>query len=164
MRRFLCLILVALAAPASASAASAFIVDGHGWGHGIGMAQWGAYGYAKNEGRTYDWILSHYYPGTKIAESNVASVRVLLAQGRKNVKIGSSGPYTVRDFNGTTVALPDGSITIGAGLMVNGKKLSSPLTFTKGARVLTLGGKQYRGQFIVHLVGGRAHGREQGRH
>ncbi len=155
MRRFLCLIILALAAPASASAASAFFVEGHGWGHGIGMAQWGAYGYAKNDGRTYDWILAHYYPGTTLAQSDVTTVRVLLAQGRKTVTIGSTGPYTVRDFNDKMVALPEGSITIGAGLKVNGTKLTSPLTFTRGARTLTLGGKLYRGKLVVYLRGGR---------
>ena len=35
---------------------------GRGWGHGIGMSQWGAYGFAKN-GWTYEKILKHYYTG-----------------------------------------------------------------------------------------------------
>jgi stage II sporulation protein D len=155
MRRFLCLILLALAAPASATAASAFFVEGHGWGHGIGMAQWGAYGYAKNENRTYDWILAHYYQGTKLAPSNVTTVRVLLTEGRKNIRIGSAAPYTVRDFDDKMVALPAGSITVGTGLKVGGKNLTSPLTFTRGARLLTLGGKEYRGRLVVYLRGGR---------
>ena len=28
--------------------ATTFVITGHGWGHGVGMAQWGAYGYAKH--------------------------------------------------------------------------------------------------------------------
>src|SRR6188508_3430340 len=66
MRRFFLLILLAAfgAVPASASGGAAFFVDGHGWGHGIGMAQWGAYGYALKDGRSYDWILHHYYSDT----------------------------------------------------------------------------------------------------
>ena len=24
-----------------------FVISGRGWGHGVGMAQWGAYGYAQ---------------------------------------------------------------------------------------------------------------------
>lgn len=32
-----------------------------GWGHGIGMSQWGAAGYAKYENWDYRRILSHYY-------------------------------------------------------------------------------------------------------
>ena len=42
-----------------------FVVTGGGWGHGVGMSQWGAYGQAK-AGRTYDQILAHYYRGTEL--------------------------------------------------------------------------------------------------
>ncbi len=38
-----------------------------GYGHGVGMSQYGANGMAKN-GYSYIQILSHYYPGTKINE------------------------------------------------------------------------------------------------
>jgi SpoIID/LytB domain protein len=40
---------------------------GHGWGHGRGMGQYGALGYAVNHGWTYDRILRHYYGGTSLA-------------------------------------------------------------------------------------------------
>jgi SpoIID/LytB domain protein len=39
---------------------------GHGWGHGRGMGQYGAYGYAQ-AGQPYTWILDHYYGGTTLA-------------------------------------------------------------------------------------------------
>jgi len=35
---------------------------GHGWGHGVGMSQWGAYQMAK-DGKTFSEILLHYYQG-----------------------------------------------------------------------------------------------------
>ncbi|MEG1073619.1 MAG: SpoIID/LytB domain-containing protein, partial [Ruthenibacterium sp.] len=38
-----------------------------GYGHGVGMSQWGAYGYAKQAGWNYQQILQHYYPGTTLA-------------------------------------------------------------------------------------------------
>ena len=38
------------------------MVKGHGFGHGVGMSQYGAYGYAKH-GKGYRFILGHYYPG-----------------------------------------------------------------------------------------------------
>ncbi|MDO8733922.1 MAG: SpoIID/LytB domain-containing protein, partial [Elusimicrobiota bacterium] len=38
---------------------------GHGWGHGVGMCQWGAKGMAEN-GWDYKKILKHYYRGTEI--------------------------------------------------------------------------------------------------
>ncbi|MCR5122481.1 MAG: SpoIID/LytB domain-containing protein [Ruminococcus sp.] len=36
-----------------------------GWGHGVGMSQWGCCGYAKH-GWSYDQILRHYYVGTEV--------------------------------------------------------------------------------------------------
>ena len=38
-----------------------------GYGHGVGLSQWGAYGYAKEAGWNYQQILAHYYPGTTLA-------------------------------------------------------------------------------------------------
>lgn len=40
-------------------------VQGHGWGHGVGMSQWGAYGMA-SQGFKCSQILDFYYPGTKL--------------------------------------------------------------------------------------------------
>src|SRR5262252_5969084 len=39
-------------------------LSGHGYGHGIGMSQVGAYGYAVHFGWTAQQILAHYYGGT----------------------------------------------------------------------------------------------------
>ena len=41
------------------------VFTGTGWGHGCGMAQWGAYEMAK-EGKTAKEILNHYYPKTDL--------------------------------------------------------------------------------------------------
>lgn len=38
---------------------------GRGWGHGVGMCQWGARGMAAR-GLSYREILAHYYPSTKL--------------------------------------------------------------------------------------------------
>jgi stage II sporulation protein D len=77
---------VALAAVALASSASAadWVIHGRGFGHGVGMSQYGAYGYAKH-GRSYRAILSHYYRHTRLGKAN-GRVRVLLASG-----VGSVG-------------------------------------------------------------------------
>lgn len=40
-------------------------LTGRGYGHGIGMCQWGAIGRAR-AGHSYREILSHYYPGTEL--------------------------------------------------------------------------------------------------
>lgn len=45
--------------------ADSFTFTGGGWGHGIGMSQWGAKGMADN-GFTYKDILTHYFTGVQV--------------------------------------------------------------------------------------------------
>ena len=67
---------LACAAP-SADAASRFTIRGAGFGHGVGMSQYGAYGYALH-GAGYRDILAHYYTGTSLGTGESRTVRVLL--------------------------------------------------------------------------------------
>ena len=68
----------ALAGPSSLAAAypsSTVTLVGHGWGHGIGMGQWGSLGYALGQDGgagnfTYQQILGHYYGGTTLTQTN----------------------------------------------------------------------------------------------
>ena len=39
----------------------------HGYGHGVGLSQWGARRMAE-EGASWQEILAHYFPGTEICE------------------------------------------------------------------------------------------------
>ncbi|MFA5339853.1 MAG: SpoIID/LytB domain-containing protein [Candidatus Omnitrophota bacterium] len=41
--------------------------EGLGWGHGVGLCQWGAY-YMSRAGKKADEILGFYYPGSKITD------------------------------------------------------------------------------------------------
>jgi stage II sporulation protein D len=72
-------LLVALALPGAASAAK-WVVKGRGWGHGVGMSQYGAYGLAEH-GRGYRKIIHHYYRNTKIGQAGSSSIKVLLGSG-----------------------------------------------------------------------------------
>jgi len=76
-------LVVFLLAPAASQAA--WTVKGRGFGHGVGLSQYGAYGFAKN-GRTYKQILRHYYTNTKVGKVRGGKVRVLLNSG-----VGSVG-------------------------------------------------------------------------
>ncbi len=58
----------------TAVTATTFLVSGRGWGHGVGMSQYGALGYAQ-DGWTYDQILGHFYTGAELGPSPVARVR-----------------------------------------------------------------------------------------
>jgi stage II sporulation protein D len=72
------LLAAALLAPTAAEAGVRWVVDGHGFGHGVGMSQYGAYGYAKR-GKGYRFILRHYYRGTRVTKlAGPRVVRVLV--------------------------------------------------------------------------------------
>jgi len=145
-------------ARASVSGPPTFVISGRGWGHGVGMAQWGAYGYAQ-EGSTYDEILAHYYRGTTLGQASVARVRVLLAQGRARLTVASEAPFSVKDGLGETWQLAAGAQTFGPGLRIRTtdsqqkQQLTGPLTFLAGASPLRLGGRPYRGQLLVSVAG-----------
>jgi stage II sporulation protein D len=77
-RAALASILALLALAPAAKAGVTWVVKGHGFGHGVGVSQYGAYGYALH-GKDYRWILAHYYRGTTIGQVQGArTVRVLL--------------------------------------------------------------------------------------
>jgi stage II sporulation protein D len=64
-------------APA-ANAGVSWVVHGRGFGHGVGMSAYGAYGYALH-GKSHEFILGHYFTGTTIGTiSGPRVVRVLL--------------------------------------------------------------------------------------
>src|ERR687893_1212512 len=80
MRRTLSLtaaLLVLAAAVPAADAAVRHVIRGAGFGHGIGMSQYGAYGFALG-GSSYTDILDHYYTGTSLSSAPSRPVRVLL--------------------------------------------------------------------------------------
>ncbi|MDQ2629896.1 MAG: hypothetical protein M3Y75_02815, partial [Actinomycetota bacterium] len=71
-------VLLALLYPVTAQASVSWIVHGRGFGHGVGMSAYGAYGFAKH-GKDYRFILGHYYRGTSIGTLDKPRVvRVLL--------------------------------------------------------------------------------------
>src|SRR5437899_8630194 len=150
-RRLSAFLLVTLAFVAGASAqtvpdtvsVTTFAISGHGWGHGVGMAQWGAYGYALH-GFTYDRILSHYYPGAQLASTPAQLVRVLLGENLRRVTVGSDSPFRVKDASAVVHRLKPGSYTFGPGLKLQGNRLPGPLTFLPGATPLRLA-HAYRG-------------------
>ena len=79
---FLTLAVLALLPGTASAASSKFTIRGAGFGHGVGMSQYGAYGFALN-GTGYRDILSHYYTGTAIGTHDPnRRVRVLLQSTR----------------------------------------------------------------------------------
>ena len=58
------LVVVGVLSLTSCAPTTSVTFQGHGWGHGRGMGQWGDYGYAVDYGKGWQWILDHYYGGT----------------------------------------------------------------------------------------------------
>ena len=144
---------------APAGSGPLFLFSGHGWGHGVGMSQYGAYGYAQH-GWTYAQILAHYYPGTTLGKTATTTIRVLLADKQKTLKISSTAPFTVADGGGRSHTLPAGAYSFGTGLRlpVDGgplQGLTAPLTFSPGAGAPLTLGRAYRGQILVDVVDGK---------
>lgn len=117
----LCCIAVALClgfvAPNSAIAATTYSIKGGGYGHGIGLSQWGARGYAL-QGKKYDWILAHYYQDTKLVTKPSETVRVNLdrhygessyvPQSRWQVRSGTEASLTI-----SSSSIATQSVTVG---------------------------------------------------
>lgn len=106
-----------VAAPAHAAD---LVVDGHSWGHGVGMSQYGAYGYALLEGRDHRFILSHYYSGSGYGTAPAARMRVRLKRARaprisgatraraangRRMKLVETHTYRFRALSGNKIAV-----------------------------------------------------------
>jgi SpoIID/LytB domain protein len=178
LRRSLLLVLVAgLAAGAAAPGPAAeaptvvrgtpsFVISGHGWGHGVGMSQWGAYGFAQH-GYSFSRILAHYYPGTQLGRAGIARVRVLLGSAA-SVTISSTAQVRVSDATGAVGTLDPGTWKLGPGLKLTlageaaPQQLLAPVTLAptsqplrykrpyRGSLVLTSDGKQVT---VVNNIG-----------
>lgn len=75
-------------AAASTDEVVAVVLEGGGFGHGRGMSQWGAFGYAVDLGWTWQQILDHYYGDTQRGVVTNADF-VGVAPGRMTVEITS---------------------------------------------------------------------------
>ncbi|MDQ1424032.1 MAG: hypothetical protein QOD72_1530 [Acidimicrobiaceae bacterium] len=106
-------VLVATAGQIPANAAvpavigSNVLLDGRGFGHGRGMSQFGAFGYAVDHGWSWEQILGHYYGGTTLDQgfgNPEVGVRLLAMDGRPftaavrpagGIQVNAAGPTYV---------------------------------------------------------------------
>ncbi len=87
-----------------------FTFSGSGFGHGVGMSQWGAYGQAK-EGRSATEILQHYFSGSAVAPiTDSMDINVSLDS---RVQSGSFRLERLSDANSKLeVTAGDGTVTL----------------------------------------------------
>jgi stage II sporulation protein D len=144
---------------AAATGSATFIITGHGWGHGVGMSQYGAYGYAQ-KGVGYEKIVLHYFSGTELGDAPVSKVRVLLTSAAGTLPVASAADFRVRDATGAVHTVTAGSYTLTPALKLKvdgtatAKALPGPLLFQPGSAPLQLK-HLYRGSIQVDVVSGK---------
>ncbi|MGI8632544.1 MAG: SpoIID/LytB domain-containing protein [Solirubrobacterales bacterium] len=142
------------------SSSGRWTVSGAGWGHGIGMSQYGAYGMAR-DGATYDQILAHFYSGTALAEAGNRTVRVLVKPSTSVISfrgatkacgrtLRSSSTYQARR-SGSRVVLTSRT---GRAL----RNCASLLRATGGSSVVISDRGTYRGAFEARPAGSSLNG------
>ncbi len=128
----------------TSNAGKSVVLSGRGWGHGVGMIQWGAEGKARR-GLSHREILAYYYGGlVPQPYQEPKDISVGVAVGLKSVVIQGTGRVTV-----------DGGGTVGRGpwLVTGGKRLrightSPPPRYITPARVIEAPGRMTAGRRI----------------
>ena len=135
---------------ASPASTATFRFYGSGFGHGIGMSQWGAYGLAL-KGWTHQQILMHYYSGTSVttSTSEPSRIRVGLVDGVQVVHLSAkNGPVTLRIGAPAATAPVAWTIPRGATDLLKGGSGRFVLFDSSGARV----GKPVAGSRTVYAT------------
>ena len=147
----LLVLAVGLISVAQAQAGVSWIVHGRGFGHGVGMSQWGAYGYAVH-GKSHRFILRHYYSGASLGKLNGPHVvRVLVdisggdlgfsgATSACGVRLDRDRSYAAhRSFGAVRLRSSAGRTLANCGLRLR----------AAGNGTIRIGGEVYRGALEV---------------
>ena len=108
-----------------------WIIVGSGWGHGVGLSQYGALGQAL-DGKSWQDILAHYYPGTNLSDSpSDKQITVGLNQDKTAVfvrldKLSEDAQLEV-SIDGNAVA------TLGSGTVIRIESNSNAIVSSGGA-------------------------------
>lgn len=138
-----------------AGAGATWTLKGHGYGHGIGLSQYGAYGFAKH-GASYKKIIDHYYVRTNLGKATAKSIRVLLGSGSGSVKFSGAGKACGTKLNRDKRYV---FVSTGGGVSlrkVGGGRLGGCGREGKAAgRTVKIGGHgKYRGALVARADGG----------
>jgi stage II sporulation protein D len=154
-----------LAGAPAAHAATKLTITGAGFGHGIGMSQYGTYGYSLHL-KTYDFILGHYYSGTTLGALDAnPEIKVLLQGSKKSIsfsgalnagdeKLDPAQAYSVRrtaaglelrDATGESVGTVAGTLRVDA-------PVGQPLRLN-GTSVPGVRDGLYRGSLLIGASG-----------
>ncbi len=147
--------LLLATAAAGAEAKGRWVIKGAGYGHGIGMSQYGAYGSAK-AGMGYRAILKQYYSGTEIGTDPGKTMRILLRpyQTRVSFKGASAACGAKLNESRTYTAKRKGSkVSLRTKSGRRRGKCGRVLRATGGKTVILIGKGAYRGALEVRPSG-----------
>jgi len=177
----LTLAIAGVSAPAAVAATRQFTITGGGYGHGIGLSQYGAQGYAL-KGYDYDWIIRHYFQGVTVAPTTTKSVKVKLDATANSTNLGYTrtswrilpgqsgaklsvngvlkppGTYTFTGkTNSSTITMSGpASGTYTGGVTVTATAGSPPLLqVVEGTGIYTLANSKYRGSLVLTASNGK---------
>ena len=145
--------------------------SGQGFGHGRGMSQYGAYGYAVERSASYTQILDHYYRGTSTAGdagNPIITVELVGMRNRETVITGSDlalnsvavgrGAVRLRGVASNTFEVMVGDTCAGPWTVWTGTPnglVSSGVNASGDLRLCEAGGiRSYRGHLTVLDGGG----------
>lgn len=141
--------------PAPPGGEGVILLPGRGFGHGVGMSQWGARGAAR-QGLGAEAIIAHYYRGTEIADGHSDQVRVLVGEELDQAALSSDGAWIASDDSGphplragTVTIRRDGdtlTATAPGGVALAGS--GGAITFSAAAPI-AVGDRRYRGTIRV---------------
>ena len=153
----------ARAQAAAAAATPGWVLHGAGWGHGLGMSQYGAWEMAK-AGKTAKQILATYYTGTTYdAVTDTNWVNVNIAKGPTAVSATSSalasggGPFTVTMGGATmtAIAATTVSFSISANVVTASCSACTPTTLTGPSAIINWDRAPYPGdRTLMKIAGG----------
>ena len=88
-----------------------FRMFGAGFGHGLGLSQWGAFGLAKR-GWGGEEIVKHFYSGTRVVRTDSApnGLRIGLVQGKDSVRLNAQSGGVELRIGGPQATRRDGAL------------------------------------------------------
>lgn len=136
-----------------------FYMTGRGWGHSVGMTQWGAKGMAE-KGFKYEDILKYYYTGVdfEVKDTSSQDIRVLLKLSTPQGEFSSSEDYKIVDkttsetllqsqaLSGTTISFENEEFIIKNG---NKEIRTKNEVIVEGASTIAFNGLRYYGVLEV---------------
>lgn len=160
-------------APSAAAADQPWSISGSGWGHGVGMSQYGALEMAR-DGRTAAQILEHYYQGTtydRVPDTALITVNIehrVSAATMTTAALGAGGGAVTITVGGNTMrglagasfaARPhsDTDLSVTCSLCTPVASLTGPkatVRWDDDKTLISVGGKRYRdGRIVVTRAG-----------